>query len=299
MKRRKTASIHSSEPVREGAGVHLHRAFDFGKTSSFDPFLLFDDFRGDRPDQFRAGFPWHPHRGIETVTYMLAGTVEHGDSIGNSGTLGPGDIQWMTAGSGIIHQEMPHEDNEGKMYGFQLWVNLPAELKMTEPRYQDVSASKVPEVNLNSLNGQEELAEGYARVLCGSFLGKTGPVEGIAAEPRYLDIVLPPNTAAEIPMDDGYTAFVYVYGGTGSFTPEGSDTVTNRNLVRFHSEGDALYVSSGETGLRFLLISGKPLKEPVAWRGPIVMNTDEELRTAFHEYHNGIFLKHQHSDFSH
>jgi redox-sensitive bicupin YhaK (pirin superfamily) len=286
-------------PTLEGAGVHLRRAFGFGKTEEFDPFLLFDDFRNERPSDYAAGFPWHPHRGIETITYVLAGSVDHGDSLGNRGTLGAGDIQWMTAGSGIIHQEMPTGDAQGRMHGFQLWANLPAALKMTAPRYQDVAAKDVPEVTDD--DGTR------VRVVIGDFWGKRGPVEGIAADPRYLDVWVPPGRRKTLPVEMGRHGFAYVFEGSGRFRgasdpqavvtdivggPEGvPELVGNRSLVLFDS-GDEVTVQAGDEGIRFLLVSGRPLQEPVAWRGPIVMNTQVELQHAFAELRQGTFIKH-------
>ena len=289
-----------STPTIEGAGVRLRRGFGFGDTEAYDPFLLFDDFRGERPDDYLAGFPWHPHRGIETITYVLAGTVEHGDSLGNTGSLGAGDVQWMTAGSGIIHQEMPRGDGQGRMHGFQLWANLPSSLKMTNPRYQDIGASEIPEVTDD--DGTR------VRVVCGNFWGVSGPVDGVAAEPQYLDVWVPPGVRRSLPVETTRHAFAYVFEGSGRFgqaseprpvqidrvgpaAPGVMDTADNRSLVLFDS-GDEVAVQAGEQGVRFLLVSGAPLREPVAWRGPIVMNTQDELRTAFDEYQKGTFLKH-------
>jgi redox-sensitive bicupin YhaK (pirin superfamily) len=288
-----------SKPTREGAGVHLRRAFGFGTTTEFDPFLLLDDFRNDIPDDYLAGFPWHPHRGIETITYVLAGTVEHGDSMGNRGAIGAGDIQWMTAGRGIIHQEMPKGDAAGRMHGFQLWANLPAKLKMTAPRYQEVKAVEIPEV--------VEDDGTRARIVCGSFWGKRGPIDGIAADPIYLDVSVPPGKRKTLPIETARHAFAYVFAGSGKFcnaseplsVPTESvgwlDTapprdVENRSLVLFDS-GDEVQVQAGDDGIRFLLVSGKPLQEPVAWYGPIVMNTQEQLQRAFEELEEGTFLK--------
>jgi quercetin 2,3-dioxygenase len=285
--------IHS-KPTLEGAGVHLRRAFGFGNTTDFDPFLLLDDFRNDVPAEYLAGFPWHPHRGIETITYVLAGTVEHGDSMGNRGAISPGDIQWMTAGSGIIHQEMPKGDAQGRMHGFQLWANLPAELKMTAPRYQEVKAKEIPVVTEDDGTS--------ARIVCGTFWGKKGPVDGIAAEPTYLDISVPPGKRKVLPVETTLHAFAYVFAGSGKFSnasePQavrtdvvgGGTAADNRSLVLF-DRGDEVTVDAGPEGIRFLLVSGKPLEEPVAWRGPIVMNTQEELREAFEELERGTFLK--------
>jgi redox-sensitive bicupin YhaK (pirin superfamily) len=286
--------IHST-PTLEGAGVHLRRAFGFGNTNDFDPFLLLDDFRNDIPKEYLAGFPWHPHRGIETITYVLAGTVEHGDSMGNRGAIAAGDIQWMTAGSGIIHQEMPKGDPEGRMHGFQLWANLPASLKMTAPRYQEVKAPEIPLVTDD---------DGTAvRIVCGSFWGKNGPVDGIAADPIYLDVYVPPGKKKVLPVETTRHAFAYVFAGSGVFGNAsdlqhvktdivGSDgqQADNRSLVLF-DRGDEVTVQAGPEGIRFLLVSGKPLEEPVAWRGPIVMNTQDQLRQAFEELNRGTFLK--------
>jgi quercetin 2,3-dioxygenase len=298
---RPIARMSQSVPTREGAGVRLRRAFPFGDAAEFDPFLLLDDFRSDNPADYRAGFPWHPHRGIETISYVLAGSVEHQDSLGNRGALGPGDIQWMTAGSGILHQEMPQGDPQGRMHGFQLWANLPASLKMTKPRYQDIPARDVPEA--------VEDDGTTVRVLCGRFGGKTGPVEGIAADPRYLDVFVPAGRHRRLAVPVAQRAFAYVFAGSGSFrdasSPRGvqteeiggsasrvgvPDDVFNRWLVLF-DRGDELVVRAGEQGIRFLLVSGQPLEEPIAWYGPIVMNTEEELLQAQRELQNGTFIK--------
>ena len=288
-------------PAMEGAGVKLHRVFGFGDPSLTDPFLMMDDFRNDRPQDFIKGFPWHPHRGIETITYVLAGTVEHGDSLGNRGLLGAGDIQWMTAGSGIMHQEMPQGDFAGKMHGFQLWANLPSSLKMTAPRYQDVKSADIPVV-----------IDGTAvRVLCGDFWGKRGPVDGIAAEPTYVDISVPPGKRKSFKVDTYRTAFAYIFAGSGSFRDASKpigvkiekevngeelnirDMSGNRTLVVFDS-GDEITVQAGEQGIRFLLVSGKPIQEPVAWHGPIVMNSREEIMQAMRDLQNGTFIKAAH-----
>jgi hypothetical protein len=288
-----------SKPTLEGAGVHLRRAFGFGETADVDPFLLLDDFRNERPDDYLAGFPWHPHRGIETITYVLAGNVDHADSLGNAGTIGAGDVQWMTAGSGIIHQEMPHGNDRGQMHGFQLWANLPSSLKMTAPHYQEVQSADIPDVTDD--DGTK------VRVICGSLWGQAGPVEGVAAEPQYLDVWVPPGRRRSLPVATSRNAFAYVFGGSGRFAnasdpqPVKTDRIgsvtegeeaDNRSLVVFDS-GDEITVQAGEQGIRFLLVSGKPIQEPVAWRGPIVMNTNEELRQAFEEFRAGTFLKHQ------
>ena len=291
--------IIEAKPTIEGAGVHLRRAFGFGETTEFDPFLLFDDFRNDRPADYLAGFPWHPHRGIETITYVLAGSVEHGDSLGNRGSLGAGDVQWMTAGSGILHQEMPQGDPAGRMHGFQLWANLPSALKMTRPRYQDVAARDIPEVTDD--DGTR------VRVVVGEFWGKTGPVEGVAADPRYLDVWVPPGRRKTLRVDTSNHAFAYIFEGSGKFRdasePTGVATEAvgavsgagpvetgDRSLVLFDS-GDEVTVQAGEAGIRFLLVSGKPIEEPVAWYGPIVMNTKAQLRQAYAELQDGTFIK--------
>ncbi len=292
--------IIQSKPTIEGAGVKLRRAFGFDETSELDPFLLFDDFRNDQPDDYRAGFPWHPHRGIETITYVLAGTVDHDDSLGNRGTLGAGDVQWMTAGSGILHQEMPQGDPHGRMHGFQLWANLPAGLKMTAPRYQDIASAEVPKVVDD--DGTE------VRVICGDFWGKRGPVDGVSADPRYLDVWIPAGRRKSLPVETNRHAFAYVFEGTGTFSAASQpfgvltekeidereirvrERTGNRSLVLFDT-GDEVTVQAGDEGIRFLLVSGKPIEEPVAWYGPIVMNTQAELQQAVAELRDGTFIK--------
>ena len=288
-----------AKPFLEGAGVHLRRAFGFGDPTEFDPFLLLDDFRNENPDDYLAGFPWHPHRGIETITYVLAGEVEHGDSMGNHGVITSGDIQWMTAGRGIIHQEMPKGDQKGRMHGFQLWANLPSALKMTAPRYQEVKSGDIPEITDDDGT--------HVRIVCGNFWGKKGPVDGIAADPVYIDVSVPPGMKKTLPVETTRHAFAYVFAGSGKFcNASGPLTVPtesvgwldtsppveadNRSLILF-DRGDEVSVEAGEEGIRFLLISGKPIEEPVAWYGPIVMNTQAELRQAFQELQDGTFLK--------
>jgi len=295
---RPVRQIIEATPAVEGAGVKLRRAFGFGDTADYDPFLLLDDFRNDNPADYAAGFPWHPHRGIETITYVLAGSVTHADSLGNRGNLGAGDIQWMTAGRGILHQEMPQGDAGGRMHGFQLWANLPSALKMTAPRYQDIAARDIPEVTDD--DGTR------ARIICGEFWGRTGPVEGVAADPRYVDISVPPGRRKRFAVDRARHAFAYVFAGSGSFrdasaprgilteATDGTDRVdyggaADRSLVLF-DRGDEVVVQAGEEGIRFLLVSGKPLEEPVAWYGPIVMNTEDELRQALTELRQGTFI---------
>ena len=300
MSLRPVKQIFETKATVEGAGVKLQRAFGFGKTAEFDPFLLLDDFRSDNPADYVAGFPWHPHRGIETITYVLAGEVAHGDSLGNKGRMTAGDVQWMTAGSGILHQEMPKGDAQGRMHGFQLWANLPAALKMTAPRYQDIPAAAIPEVNED--DGTR------ARIICGEFWGQKGPVEGVAADPRYVDISVPPGKRKLIKVETTRNAFAYVFAGAGTFrdasephavlTESAVDPnaapvydAKNHSLVLFE-RGDEIVVQAGPEGIRFLLVSGKPLEEPVAWQGPIVMNTEGELRQAWSELQNGTFIRH-------
>jgi hypothetical protein len=297
---RAVKKILRPQPTLEGAGVKLQRGFGFGDPKEFDPFLLFDDFRNDNPEEYLAGFPWHPHRGIETITYVLAGQVDHGDSLGNSGTLSGGDVQWMTAGSGIIHQEMPKGDAQGRMHGFQLWANLPASLKMTTPRYQDVVGKDIPEVVDD--DGTR------VRVVCGNFWGTSGPVDGIAADPIYLDVSIPPGRRKTLPVETTRHAFAYVFAGSGTFrnasdpkavktdgigsgSASPAEDLGNRSLLLF-DRGDEVTVQAGEQGIRFLLVSGKPIEEPVAWYGPIVMNTEAELQLAVAEMRAGTFIKH-------
>ncbi len=277
----KAASV--SRPTIEGAGVHLMRAFGFNEVGRMDPFLLLDDFRSQTPEHYLKGFPWHPHRGIETITYVLEGRVEHGDSLGNTGIIGPGDVQWMTAGGGIVHQEMPQGGDRGRMGGFQLWANLPARYKMMAPRYRDVTADSIPEA---------ELAGGVrVKIICGQVEGVSGPVSDTVTEPMYLDFSLPAGAELEFPVPPGNTVLAYVIAGDGAFGAGFDTGVGNRSLVVF-DEGEAVAARAGEEGLRFLLMSGRPIGEPIAWGGPIVMNTQEELDLAFEEYREGTFLKH-------
>lgn len=297
---RPVLETRKATPTMEGAGVKLHRAFGFQDPTELDPFLLFDDFRNDRPIDFAPGFPWHPHRGIETITYVLAGTVDHADSLGNQGSLGAGDVQWMTAGRGILHQEMPKGNIEGQMHGFQLWANLPGAMKMTAPRYQDVKSAEIPEMIDDDGT--------TVRVIVGAYRGKVGPVDGIAADPQYLDISVPAGKRKTFKVDTRRRAFAYVFQGAGSFAdaarPQGvllekevdgrevnfRDMSGNRTLIRFGA-GDEVSVQAGEQGLRFLLISGAPIEEPVAWHGPIVMNTKAELQQAMTDLRNGTFIR--------
>lgn len=283
MTTRTVAESFKSRPTLEGAGVHLKRAIGFNAPERYDPFLLLDDFRSDTPEHYLKGFPWHPHRGIETITYVLKGEVEHGDSLGNKGLISEGDVQWMTAGSGIIHQEMPKGDKSGSMHGFQLWLNLPASAKMCLPRYQDISKDQIPTVTVEK-NIQ-------IRVICGIVGGIKGPVSGIATDPEYLDITLPPETQYIHQTRTGYNVMAYIIAGSGTFEEDATEESCNQTHLHF-GDGDELVVSSGKNGLRFLFFSGKPLNEPIAWQGPIVMNSQEELRQAFIEYQQGTFLKH-------
>jgi len=296
---RRIKKILKSKPTIEGAGVHLKRAFGFDQVPQLDPFLLLDDFRSNDPAQYLAGFPWHPHRGIETITYMLNGHVDHGDSMGHKGSIGPGDVQWMTAGSGVIHQEMPKGDDHGVMGGFQLWANLPASRKMMDPRYRDVKKTTIPEITV---------AKGIKiKIICGKVLGTEGPVKDIVIDPEYLDVSIPPGAVFRHPVKLGHTVFAYIFEGQGYFD-KGQDSfayeaegvnyfdfkkeclIGDGNLVIFR-DGDEVLVYTQEKPVRFLLVSGKPIGEPVAWYGPIVMNTQEELKTAFDEYQNSTFIK--------
>lgn len=300
MSLRPVLETRKATPTLEGAGVRLHRAFGFQDPTELDPFLLFDDFRNDRPQDYIKGFPWHPHRGIETITYVLAGQVEHSDSLGNSGTLGAGDVQWMTAGSGILHQEMPRGNAAGQMHGFQLWGNLPARDKMTAPRYQDVASRDIPEVTDDD--------DTRIRVIVGNYWGKSGPVDGIAADPQYLDVFVPAGVKKTLKIDTYRRAFAYVFEGSAAFAeasaPTGillekeaagaelhlRDPSGDRTLVRFGS-GDEITLQAGPQGVRFLLIAGAPIDEPVAWHGPIVMNTREELAKAMRDLRDGTFIR--------
>ncbi len=300
---RPVISTTDATPTLEGAGVKLHRAFGFHEPDRFDPFLLFDDFRNDRPEDFESGFPWHPHRGIETITYVLSGTVEHGDSLGNEGSLGAGDLQLMTAGSGILHQEMPQGNAQGQMHGFQLWANLPASLKMTAPRYQDIQSRDLPLL--------EEDDGSKIKIIIGDYKGRKSPVDGIAADPQYLDISIPAGVRKTLTVDTYRQAFAYIFEGAGQFAAASDaqgvlvekslgdtevnvrDMSGNRTLVQFGT-GNEVTVQAGPKGIRFLLISGAPLQEPIAWHGPIVMNTKEEIRQAISDLNNNQFIKPQH-----
>jgi redox-sensitive bicupin YhaK (pirin superfamily) len=298
---RKIRRVLKSKPTLEGAGVHLKRVFGYSQVPLFDPFLLLDDFRSDNPAHYLKGFPWHPHRGIETITYVLKGDVEHGDSMGNKGIISSGDVQWMTAGSGIIHQEMPKGDPQGRMFGFQLWANLPRSRKMMDPRYRDVKNKQIPEARL--ANGTK------IRIICGRARDKEGPVRDIFIDPEYMDVTVPARSEFIHPTKRGHTVFAYVIEGKGYFCQEKDPFsyeveatnyfdmrrdpfVGNENLVLF-DDGDQVAVTTEEEAVRFLLISGRPIGEPVAWYGPIVMNTEEELRIAFEEYQKGTFIKHK------
>jgi len=279
---RPVVDVYRSRPTIEGAGVHLRRGFGFGQEHVFDPFLMLDDFRGDDPAQYRAGFPWHPHRGIETITYVIDGEVEHADSMGSAGRIGPGDVQWMTAGSGIVHQEMPEGDASGRMGGFQLWANLPASHKMIPPHYCGVESDTIPEL---------DTPDAHVRVICGRVGETIGPVRDIRIEPEYLDVAVRPGATWTHPASLGHTVFAYLFEGAACFGPEGLETCADNGAVVLLGDGDLVSATAGPEGARFLLISGKPLGESIAWGGPIVMNTPEELRQAFAEYRDGTFVK--------
>jgi quercetin 2,3-dioxygenase len=298
---RKISKVWKSKPTIEGAGVHLKRAFGYYQVPLFDPFLLLDDFHSDDPSHYLKGFPWHPHRGIETITYVLHGRVEHGDSMGNKGVIASGDVQWMTAGSGIIHQEMPKGDDDGLMWGFQLWANLPASHKMMDPRYRGLTAGDIPEATLKG--------DVRVKVICGRVDGVQGPVQDVIVDPEYLDVTVPAETTFTHPVKRGYTAFAYVIEGEGFFDPERNAYAHEvvgvnyfdfqrqcacgaENLI-FYGDGDAVVITTQGSPVRFILVSGKPIGEPVAWYGPIVMNTQDELRIAFEEYEKGTFIKHE------
>lgn len=281
---RKPRRTFRTEPTIEGAGVRLKRGFGFRQLPQFDPFLLLDHFGSSDPADYMAGFPWHPHRGIETITYMLIGKVEHGDSLGNSGVIRAGDVQWMTAGSGIIHQEMPKGDPGGVMGGFQLWANLPASQKMMDPRYRDVQSRDIPEV----------VAAGGARVkvICGDVQGVKGPVGDIVIDPEYLDVTVPAGARFTHAVKPGHTVFAYVFEGEAHLDGSATGTGTGPGNVVLFEDGDEIAAAAGSQPARFILVAGKPLHEPIAWTGPIVMNTQEELRLAFDEYSKGTFIKH-------
>jgi redox-sensitive bicupin YhaK (pirin superfamily) len=298
---RRVRKIIKSHPTIEGAGVHLHRAIGLGPPELFDPFLLLDDFRSDVPDEYLAGFPWHPHRGMETITYVLRGEVDHADSLGNRGAITPGDVQWMTAGSGIIHQEMPRGDSSGAMHGFQLWANLPAANKMMDPRYRGIAAEQIAQVT--------DPGGATVKIIAGEVQGIKGPVKDVVTDPQYIDVSLPAGKTFRHPTPHGHTVFAYVIGGKGLFSQqddpysyeaegdsyfdaERDPLIGDRHLVHF-TDGDAVTVSAKSEGARFLLVSGKPIGEPIAWRGPIVMNTQQELRVAFEELDRGTFVKHR------
>ena len=279
---REVRQVSASRPTIEGAGVQLRRAFGHGQEDLFDPFLMLDDFRGDHPSQYEAGFPWHPHRGIETITYILEGEVDHGDSMGNSGTIGPGDVQWMTAGSGIIHQEMPRGDARGRMGGFQLWANLPATQKMIDPRYRGITAGEIPVAESPGVR---------VRVICGTVGASTGPVREVIIEPEYLDVTLEPGTGWTHPARPGHTVFAYLFEGEARFGGSSDPIDAGHGMIILLEDGDQVSVGAGASGARFLLVSGRPLREPIAWRGPIVMNTREELDAAWRELGDGTFVK--------
>jgi redox-sensitive bicupin YhaK (pirin superfamily) len=285
MSTRKIKSRWSSMPTMEGAGVKLRRVFGGAEVPRLDPFLLLDDFGSSKPEDYLKGFPWHPHRGIETVTYMLEGIVNHEDSLKNKGTITDGGIQWMSAGSGIIHQEMP-QAYTGEMRGFQLWVNLPQKDKMSAPRYQDVKKNDVPEIVHQGAK---------VKIIAGEMQSGNSVVKGhaddIYASPRYLDVALPANGSFELAVPEGHTLFAFVFEGAGQFDPNEPAVTAKGGFVHYENAGDTVVIKAGESGARFLLVSGKPLGEPVAWYGPIVMNTQEELKTAFAELQEGTFIK--------
>jgi len=297
---RKIKKVWKSKPTIEGAGVHLKRAFGYHQVPLLDPFLLLDDFHSTNPKHYLAGFPWHPHRGIETITYVLQGRVEHGDSMGNSGIISPGDVQWMTAGSGIIHQEMPKGDRGKLLQGFQLWANLPARDKMMDPRYRGISRNEIPE---------KRLASGATvKVICGTVDDVTGPVRDIVTDPKYIDVSVPAGVTFTHPVSPGHTVFAYVIDGSAYFdeerNPFAHEVIGNNyfdfkrdcrfgveTLVLYDRQGDQVVIKAEDSPVRFLLVSGKPIGEPVAWYGPIVMNTQEELQIAFEEFEKGTFIK--------
>jgi redox-sensitive bicupin YhaK (pirin superfamily) len=296
---RRIRKVRKSMPTIEGAGVHLKRAFGFQHVPEFDPFLLFDEFHSEKPEEYSMGFPWHPHRGIETITYVLQGEIRHEDSLGNKGMIQPGEVQWMTAGKGIIHQEMPKGDEDGTLWGFQLWANLPASHKVMEPRYQEIKSSRVPELFMGK--GLK------VRIICGEVNGVEGPVREIVTDPEYLDVTVPADEKFSHITIPGYTVFVYVIEGSGHFDKEkdpcafeveggryldpAEGCVIGPETLVLYGDGDSIEVAAGDKGVRFLLISGKPIGEPVAWYGPVVMNTKEELRKAFEEYRQGSFTR--------
>ena len=298
---RKIRKVLKAKPTIEGAGVHLKRVFGFSEVPLFDPFLLLDDFRSDNPDHYVKGFPWHPHRGIETITYVLTGDVEHGDSLGNKGIISSGDVQWMTAGSGIIHQEMPKGDGNGKMYGFQLWANLPSREKMMDPRYRDIANEQIPEVKLPN--------DTIIKIISGEVSGTKGPVQDIVIDPEYIDVTVPANSEFRHPTKQGHTVFAYIIDGQGYFCREKNpftyeveginyfdiqrDPFVGNGTIVLFDDGDEIMVFTETHKVRFLLISGKPIGESVAWYGPIVMNTHDELRIAFEEYEQGTFIKYK------
>ena len=282
MKTRTINIVLNAKPTLEGAGVHLNRAFGYHDIPKFDPFLMLDDFRSDEPAKYLKGFPWHPHRGIETITYLLEGSVEHGDSMGNKGSISSGDVQWMTAGSGIIHQEMPKGDDQGRMYGFQLWANLPASNKMMQPRYRDIKNADIPIVDNN---------DGIIiKVIAGNVGEIEGPVKDIIIDPEFLDITLEADKSFRHPTKPGHTVFIYVIDGEACFSEEDNRFRKNKTLILFN-DGEEILVMTDNTHVRFILLSGKPLNEPIAWGGPIVMNTQEELNLAFRELDNDTFIK--------
>jgi len=276
---REIRMILDAMPVRDGAGVSLKRIFGYHNKPAFDPFLMLDDFSNDDPQNYLAGFPMHPHRGIETITYLLEGYAEHEDSLGNKGTIGKGEVQWMTAGSGIIHQEMPKPDSQGRMYGFQLWTNLPASHKMMPPRYQDIKAEQIPCI---------QAAEGVViKLICGEYMGTRGPVEDIMIDPQYWDLRMDAHAEFIIPTPVEYTAFIYCYHG--EVVIKGKQL--HKHQIMLFDNGLGIKLHTEESEAKLLFCSGKALREPIAWRGPIVMNTAEEIKNAFDELGNGSFIR--------
>jgi quercetin 2,3-dioxygenase len=280
MSQRRVIKVVEGQPTSEGAGVRLTRMIGTPELDHLDPFLLLDEFKSDRADDYLAGFPDHPHRGFETVTYMLAGSMLHQDHVGNRGELVPGSVQWMTAGRGIIHSEMPRQ-KDGLMWGFQLWVNLPARDKMTAPRYQDIAPGKIPEVGL--------AAGVRVRVLAGEAGGVHGPVEGIVTQPLYLDVHMDRGARAELPVDPGHNAFVYVYEGRTTLGADGGREVRAGQLAIL-GDGARLTAATADAPARFLLLAARPLREPVARYGPFVMNTREEIAQAVEDYRQGRLI---------
>jgi quercetin 2,3-dioxygenase len=276
---RRINKVITGQRATDGAGVRLVRVIGHNDVKEFDPFLMLDAFDSTNPEDYTKGFPWHPHRGIETVTYLIQGDIEHGDSLGNKGSILSGDCQWMTAGSGIIHQEMPKASN--RMLGVQLWLNLPAKDKMTKPQYRDILSSKIPVIEENGHK---------VHIISGSYKGKAGALQGDYVKPLFMDIELKEGNAWSLEVEKDATLFVYIVSGEGCFEQNAKEYISEKHAVLFN-EGDTFYAKAYGKGIRFLLLSAKPLKEPIAWGGPIVMNTKEELNQAFKEIEYGTFIK--------